>query len=115
MKFTIKRTAFMNQLNNVSRAISSKSTIPILLGIKMTATEEGITLVGSDTELSIEGFLPIKDESLGLSIESTGSVVVTSRYFLEVIRKLPADTLTVEFNEKSILNIQSVQIHFTLN
>ena len=115
MKFTIKRTAFMNQLNNVSRAISSKSTIPILLGIKMTATEEGITLVGSDTELSIEGFLPIKDESLGLSIESTGSVVVTSRYFLEVIRKLPADTVTVEVNDQAIVNIQSGQSHFTLN
>ena len=35
MNFTINRTAFISQLNNVLRAISSKTTIPILTGLKM--------------------------------------------------------------------------------
>ena len=34
MKFTINRSAFISQLNNVLRAISSKTTIPILTGLK---------------------------------------------------------------------------------
>ena len=34
MKFSINRAAFIKELNNVSRAISSKTTIPIFDGIK---------------------------------------------------------------------------------
>jgi len=41
MKFTINRPAFINQLNNVLRAISSKTTIPILTGLKMVVSLRG--------------------------------------------------------------------------
>ena len=72
MKFTIGRAAFTAQLIDVSRAIPSKATIPILTGIKITATKEGITLIGSGAEISIERFLSVQDDSLGLENEETG-------------------------------------------
>ena len=40
MKFTIARNTFIKKLNAVQRAISSKTTIPILTGLKIEAEEE---------------------------------------------------------------------------
>ena len=54
MKFTIKRNAFIKKLTDVQRAISSKTAIEILTGLKITATENSITLTGSDSDISIE-------------------------------------------------------------
>ena len=44
MKFTINRAAFIGQLNNVLRAVSSKSTIPILTGLKLVVDNNEVIL-----------------------------------------------------------------------
>lgn len=115
MKFTIGRAAFTAQLIDVSRAIPSKATIPILTGLKITATKEGITLIGSDAEISIESFLSVQDDSLNLVIEETGSVVVTARIFNDIVRKLPTTEVTIETNEQFILTATSGDAVFLLN
>lgn len=115
MKFTIGRAAFTAQLIDVSRAIPSKATIPILTGLKITATKEGITLIGSDAEISIESFLSVQDDSLNLVIEETGSVVVTARIFNDIVRKLPTTEVTIETNEQFILTATSGDAVFSLN
>lgn len=115
MKFIIDKQAFATQLSDVSRAVSTKSAIPVLTGIKITATEEGITLIGSDAEISIESFLSLDNESYNLTIEKTGSVVVTARLFNDIIRKLPTDTVTITVNEQYLVTIESGKAIFTLN
>ncbi len=44
MKFSVNRQGFLKNLVDVQRAIPSKTTIPILTGIKLVASEEGLTL-----------------------------------------------------------------------
>ena len=48
MKFKIKKNIILDQLVNVSKAISSRNIIPILNGIKFELTSEGLTLMASD-------------------------------------------------------------------
>lgn len=107
MKFTIKRQAFTTQLANVSRAIPSKATITILTGLKISVTSEGITLIGSDADISIESFLSIEDESLNLSVEEMGSVVLPARLFNDIIKKLPKDDVTIEVNQQFTTTVTS--------
>lgn len=115
MKFTIARNPFTAQLNDVSRAIPTKSTIPVLTGIKITATEEGLTLIGSDSDISIESFIPVEDESYNLTIEEVGSVVVTARLFNDIVRKLPTSEVTIETNQQAMVKITSGSAIFDLN
>ena len=96
MKFTINRPAFINQLNNVLRAISSKTTIPILTGLKMVVTDHSVILTGSDADITIESTLDASDSSYGLSIEEPGAIVLPARFFNEVIKKLPDKQATIE-------------------
>ncbi|MCT7716344.1 MAG: DNA polymerase III subunit beta, partial [Lactobacillus iners] len=86
MKFIIDRNLFLKNLNNVLKAISSNTAIPILKGIKIDLSENTLTLTGSDTNISIKIDIPKSDD---LHIESTGSIVLPARFFSEIIKKLP--------------------------
>lgn len=56
MKVTLNRTAFTQQLQTVQRAISTKTTMPILTGVKIDLANNGLTLTGSNADISIESF-----------------------------------------------------------
>ena len=59
MKFTINRVSFINELNNVLRAISSKTTIPILTGIKIVVEDNQVVLTGSNADITIQTTLSL--------------------------------------------------------
>lgn len=115
MKFTVKRTTFLQELQTVQRAISSKTTIPILTGVKIVLSEEGLTLTGSNADISIETFLNKEDEKAQMMIESTGSIVLQSRFFGEIIRKLPEELFTLEVLENKQVAITSGKADFIVN
>lgn len=115
MKFSIKRSAFLNSLADVQRAISSRTTIPILTGVKIVVSEEGLTLTGSDSDISIEAFIPVEDESALLTIEKTGGIVLQARFFSEIVKKLPEETMTLEVMDHFQTLITSASASFTIN
>ncbi|CAM2844519.1 MULTISPECIES: DNA polymerase III subunit beta [Dellaglioa] len=115
MEFTINRSAFIKQLTDVQRAISSKTTIPILTGIKVVLTASGLLLTGSDADVSIETFLSVEDESNNLTIESTGEIVLPARFFSEIVKKLPQDTFSLTVTDGYQTEITSGSASFNIN
>lgn len=115
MKFSIGRTAFTKGLNTVARAISTKTTIPILTGLKLVANETGIVLTGSDADISIETTIRSDDPDNMLVIQSEGAIVLPARFFTDIIKKLPEDTTTLEVGENFQTLITSGQSSFTIN
>ena len=74
----------------MSKAITSRTTIPILSGIKIDLDANGLTLTASDTDISIQCFVPIEQDDLEIiTIEEQGSIVLPAKIFVELIRKLP--------------------------
>lgn len=115
MKLTINRNTFMNELSTAQRAISSKTTIPILTGVKIVLSTEGLSLTGSNADISIETFLSSQDEKANLTIEKTGAIVLQSRFFGEIIRKLPEDVFTLEVLDNNQVAITSGAAEFVVN
>ena len=115
MKFTIKRNAFIKKLTDVQRAISSKTAIEILTGLKITATENSITLTGSDSDISIENEISTNDSNYELLIDEPGSIVLPARFFSEIIKRLPESTFTIEVNEHFQATITSGQTEYQVN
>lgn len=93
MKFIIKRDILLESLNHTSKAISSKNLIPILSGIKFELKEEGLYLYASDTDISIKSFIPSDKIE---EIKELGSVVISGKYIVEIIRKLPDTDISIE-------------------
>lgn len=114
MKFSINRNTFLSELGIIQRVVAARTTIPILTGVKLELTHRGLTLTGSDASLSIENFLSLDDEKYNLTIGEEGSVVVTSRLFYEIVRKLPDDNLTFEVHEDLQIVITSGASNFNL-
>lgn len=115
MKFSINRTSLTTQLNNVLRAISSKTTIPILTGVKLVAESDQIILTGSDADITIETVLTTSNEENGLKIDQPGSIVLPARFFSEIVKKLPDKTVTVDIEEGFQAKITSGDVEFTIN
>lgn len=116
MEFTIKRDYFINQLNDTLKAISPRTTLPILTGIKIDAKEEGIILTGSDSEISIEISIPkeVDGEEI-VTIAETGSVVLPGRFFVDIIKKLPGKDVKLSTNEQFQTLITSGHSEFNLS
>lgn len=112
MKFTVNRNLFVDNLNNVMHAISSRSTIPILSGIKLNLTEDELLLTGSDSDISIEIRIPVSED---LTVESTGAIVLPARFFSEIIRRLPGKEFSLEVKESFQTQIISENSEFTIN
>ena len=115
MKFTIARNTFIKKLNAVQRAISSKTTIPILTGLKIEAEEDRLILTGSNTDISIETTISTNDEEAHLNIESTGAVVLTARFFGDIVKKLPDNTMLLEVKDGFQTTITSGASEFKIN
>jgi len=58
MKFLIEKSLLQEAISDVQKAITGKSTLPILQGIYISAKDGLLTLIGSDIEVSIETKIP---------------------------------------------------------
>ncbi|HBJ9430742.1 TPA: DNA polymerase III subunit beta [Listeria monocytogenes] len=116
MKFVIERDRLVQAVNEVTRAISARTTIPILAGIKIVVNDEGVTLTGSDSDISIEAFIPlIENDEVIVEVESFGGIVLQSKYFGDIVRRLPEENVEIEVTSNYQTNISSGQASFTLN
>ncbi|MBB1095927.1 DNA polymerase III subunit beta [Limosilactobacillus agrestis] len=115
MNFTINRSAFISQLNNVLRAISSKTTIPILTGLKMVVNEDNIVLTGSNSDITIESVISANDADNDLTIEDTGAIVLPARFFSDIVKKLPDKKVTIEVTSGFQADITSGSAKFQIN
>ena len=115
MNFTINRSAFISQLNNVLRAISSKTTIPILTGLKMVINEDNIVLTGSNSDITIESVINANDAENDLTIKATGAIVLPARFFSDIVKKLPDKKVTIEVTSGFQADITSGSAKFQIN
>ena len=112
MKFVIKKNILLDNLLNTSKAISSRNLIPILTGIKFELKDEGLYLSASDSDISIRTF--IKKEDITDIIE-VGSIVISGKYIVEIIKKLPDSDISIEVLDGFNMIIQTTGSEFNLN
>ena len=112
MKFSINKNTILNELINVSRAISTRNIIPILNGIKFELTSEGLYLTASDSDLTIKSFIPTDKIE---SVEKEGVVIIQSKYLLDIIKKMPSDIVNFEGVDDYKIIIYSDNSEYNLN
>nr|WP_263323981.1 DNA polymerase III subunit beta [Neobacillus sp. Marseille-Q6967] len=116
MRFIIQKDRLVQSVQDVMKAVTSRTTIPILTGVKITATTDGVTFTGSDSDISIESFIP-KEEAGDeiVEIKQTGSIVLQAKVFGEIVKKLPTDTVEIEVLNHLQTVIRSGKSEFNLN
>lgn len=107
MKFKCEKSSLQEAISISQKAVTGKSTIPVLEGIYISASKNEITLIGSDTDLSIE-------TKLNGEVIEDGRIVVDSKIFGEIIRKLPNDEIEISTLENNAIEIICQKSAFTL-
>ena len=100
MKIIFEKDKMIKALNSVTKAVATKTTMPILEGILIQTNNDDIKLTCYDKELGIEYI--IKENN----VLEQGSIVVNAIMFSEIIRKLPDTNITISINENNLLVIE---------
>lgn len=82
MKLNCKREELLNAINIVTKAVSTKTTMPILECILVEANQKGVFLTANDMELGIE------TKVNGCEMIEGGKIAIEARLFSEIVRKL---------------------------
>ncbi|MBA4494117.1 DNA polymerase III subunit beta [Paenactinomyces guangxiensis] len=116
MKLRVIKSALVDAVSHVSKAVSQKTTIPILTGIKAMADEQGLILTASNSDITIQVRVPKrKDDIDQVFVERMGNVVLPGKIFGDIVRKLPGDEVEWVVNERYQTTIRSEQAEFQLN
>ncbi|RIX47045.1 DNA polymerase III subunit beta [Paenibacillus nanensis] len=108
MKLTISKNELNDAIQQVAKAASARPAIPILGGIKIDVNHQFVTLTASDTDISIQSFITVEQEDLVIAtIEKPGSVVLPSKFFAEIVKKLPSDQVVIEVGANFQTTIRS--------
>lgn len=107
MQFFTTKSNLVHAVNTVQKAVSNKSTLPILEGILFEANDGTLSLLGTDMELGIK-------TKLEGTIKEEGSIVLSARLISEIARKLPDGVVTFASTQKNSIKITCQQSAFQL-
>jgi DNA polymerase-3 subunit beta len=108
MKLTVSQAQLAHGLGVVSRAVSPRSTLPVLNNI-LIATDEGrLRLSATNLELGITCWI-------GAQIEEEGSITIPARIFADLISTLPGDKVSLALTARTqSLNIRCGTSNFDI-
>ncbi len=100
MKASVSQQHLAHGLSVVSRAVSPRSTLPVLANV-LVATDEGrLRLSATNLELGISCWI-------GAQIVEEGSITVPARTIADLVSMLPSETVALTLNSKTqTLNVR---------
>ena len=89
LKFRLVREDFADAVAWVARTLPNRPTVPVLAGVLLTGSDDGLTVSGFDYEVSAE-------VRLAAEIASPGTVLVSGRLLSDITRALPDKPVDVQ-------------------
>lgn len=88
MKVSCSKELLNHAVQTVQKAVAVKTQMPILTGIYLAAADNKLELHATDYEIGIKC-------TIDATVEKPGTIVLSGRYFQEMVRKLPGDTIEI--------------------
>ena len=108
MVFICNKTQLYEAVINVSKAVSDRSTMQVLEGIKLKLNENILELTGYDLELGIRTEIPVKSQD-------SGEIVINVRLFADIIKRMPAEEIFIEVNENDQVRINAGNTEYSIS
>ena len=107
MRFSCEKSILLCSVTTAARAVAGKSTIPALEGILIEA-KKGLRFTGYNLETGI-------CTEVAAEVEEEGSIVLNSRLFVEIIRKLSDEAVFFSTDEKNVVTIKCGSSEFNIS
>jgi DNA polymerase-3 subunit beta len=96
MKFIVSSSELLSHLQSVSKAISGKSTIPILDSFLFDLQSGDLTITASDLESTLITKLTLENS------DGDGKIALEARRLLDILKEFPEQPLTFEIDLDSL-------------
>lgn len=106
MKFQVNRDVFSEAVSFAVKLLPQRTTLPILSGILIEATDAGLTLSSFDYEVSAQ-------TEIAATVEEPGKILVSGRLLADIASRLPNAPVTFTTEDGKIL-VSCGSAHFTL-
>ena len=100
MKLSVMQENLARGLSVVSRAVSSRSTLPVLANVLLKTEDAGLKLTATNLEIGITYWVPGK-------IEADGATTVPAKLLTDLVNSLPAgDRVDLELQAGDTLHLK---------
>ncbi len=103
----MNRETLLDAVTAVGRAVSTRSMIPALSGIRLSGESGKLRLTATDGDISL-------DAEIEADVSAGGEVVVPGRLLTDVVRQMPAGAVKIEQPENGSITLGSGNASFTL-
>lgn len=107
MKIRCDTQELSSAINNVLLAVAPKSSLMALEGILLRAKDGQLHLTGYDLELGIS-------TAIEAQVEEDGELVVSARLFADMIKRMPADRISMSSDKKNLVEIKGGAAEYTV-
>lgn len=107
MKVSLARGELLESLSVVGKGLSSRTTLPILSGVLMTAGSDSLTLQSTDLEISIK-------TTAKVYTDEEGQTVLPGKLVAEIVRSLPEAAVTITTGEMNTATIECGRSSFSV-
>ena len=107
MKIRCEKKVFCDAVSVVSRAVSTRSSLPALEGILIRTKNDQIELVGYDLDTGIT-------TEISAQIDKSGEILLPAKVLLDISKRMPGEFISISVGEKSLTEIKSGDAEYTI-
>ena len=107
LRFSVERTLLLDSVLKLQRMVGSKTSMPILEGILLSAEQGKLTLIAYNLEMGMK-------KVLEANCEEEGDIVISARLFADILRRMNGNRITVSSDERLNCNIKCAEATFDI-
>jgi len=107
MEVHVDRDAFLKGLQMVHNVVEPRQTLPILANVLLESEGDTLRLTATDLEVGARVSVPAK-------VPSGGSITLSARKLLEIVKELPAATLSLKVQDNSWVALRCGGVSYKL-
>lgn len=108
MIVSCERAALLEGIQTVLKAVSARSTLPILGNLLLETREDGrLGLLAYDLEIGIQTTVPAE-------VKGAGSLTIPARVLADVVSILPESTVSLSVDERHVAELTCAQAQYSL-
>lgn len=95
MKVSCTQEALSKALNIVGRAVATRTTLPIVTNVLLSAEDSQLRLAATNLEIGITYKMPA-------TVEETGAIAIPARLITELVHSLPNERIDLEVSQQNL-------------
>ena len=112
MQIICPKIRLLDNINIAIKAVSVRTTLPILECILILADESGVRFLSNDLEMGIET-TPISKVD-GVQVIKPGAIAINAKMLAEMIRKLPEDDVRLTVDNNNLTHVNCAKSKFKI-